>query len=76
MIEKIIEMIRDINPYEQIDEASELVKSGILDSLSILSLVTQLEDEFEIEIPEDAVTAKKFATVADIVRLVKESRKN
>ena len=75
MSKKIIEILREINPYEQIDEDTMLIESGILDSLSILSLVTQLEEEFAIEIVDDAITAKNFATVSEIVQLVKESVK-
>ena len=72
--EKIIKIIRTINPYEQIAEDTKLIENGILDSLSILNLITQLEEEFEIEIADDAVKKKNFATVPDIIRLVEKSR--
>lgn len=75
MVKKIIEILRTINPYEQITEYTELIESGILNSLSILSLVTQLEDEFGIEIADDVIIAKNFATVVDIAQLVEKSKK-
>ena len=75
MIEKIIELIREICPYEQITENTELIESGILNSLSIVGLITQLEDEFGVEIADDAVTAKNFSTVPEIMKLVEESAK-
>ena len=75
MTEIIIELIREMCPYEQITEDTELIESGILNSLSIVSLVTQLEDEFEVEIADDTVTAKNFSTVLEIVRLVEKSPK-
>jgi acyl carrier protein len=73
--EIIINLIREMRPYVSVSEDSELIKSGILDSLSIIALVTALEDEFGIEIADDAVTAKNFSTVPEIMRLVKESNK-
>ena len=75
MIEKIIELIREILPYEQINENTELVESGILNSLSIVALITQLEDEFCVEIADDAVTAKNFSSVREILRLIEENNK-
>ena len=75
MTEKIIELIKELRPYEEITPDTELIKSGILDSLAVFGLVNQLENEFEIEIAEDAVTAKNFSTVLEILKLVKESAK-
>ena len=74
MKEIIINLIREIKPYEVIDENTELIESGILDSLSIISLITELEDTFEVEIPDDAVTKANFTTVSEIIRLVEMSR--
>ncbi|GMX66217.1 hypothetical protein Elgi_54890 [Paenibacillus elgii] len=75
MNETIIGIIKEIKPYEQISENTELIESGILDSLSILSLVAQLEEVFEVEISEDAITAKNFVTIPNIVQLIGESKK-
>lgn len=75
MIKKIIELLKEIRPYEKITETSELIESGILDSLGIINLITQLEDAFEIEIADDAVTASNFSNVDSIVELVMKSKK-
>lgn len=49
-MEKLLEILEDINP--NIDYATEtrLIDGGCLDSFSILSLVSELEDAFDIEI--------------------------
>lgn len=75
MFKMIIELISDIRPYEKITETSELIESGILDSLGIINLITQLEDVFEIEVADDAVTAENFSNVDSIVQLVMKSKK-
>lgn len=76
MIKEIINLINEIRPYEKVTENSELIKSGILDSLAIINLITQLEDSFDIEIADDAVTASNFANVDSIVQLVMKSKKS
>jgi acyl carrier protein len=43
---------------------------GILDSLALMQLVAFLEEEFETEIDDSAVTADNFRTIGDIERLV------
>lgn len=72
LTEKIIDLLRKMLPYEEINNTTELIENGILNSLSIMMFVTQLEDEFGIEIPDDAVTSENFANVLKITRLVKE----
>ena len=71
MTEKIIEIINELRPYEEISYNTELIQSRILDSLAVFALVTQLEDCFGIEIPDDAVTADNFSSVTIIARLIK-----
>lgn len=70
---KIIELLRKIVPYEEINSTTELVENGILDSLSIMLFVTQLEDEFGVAISDDAITAENFSNVSKIARLVEDT---
>lgn len=55
MKEKIIAILKDINPYVDFDVDTDLISNGILDSLGFLALVNELEDVFDIEIEEDDV---------------------
>ncbi|MBQ5825555.1 MAG: acyl carrier protein [Clostridia bacterium] len=40
------------------------------DSLDLVDLAMSLEDEFEVEVPDNAL--EKFETVADIVKFIEE----
>ncbi|MBQ3499628.1 MAG: acyl carrier protein [Clostridia bacterium] len=40
------------------------------DSLDLVDLAISLEDEFEVEVPDNAL--EKFETVGDIVRFIEE----
>lgn len=69
-IEEIQNIIRDINPYIDINENTELIDTGILDSLSILFVITQLEDKFGICIDEKLVLPENFKTVILINEMI------
>lgn len=57
-MEKLLEILKDINPNINYEEEDRLIDGGRLDSFSILSLVSELEDAFDIEItPVDLVPA-------------------
>jgi acyl carrier protein len=42
------------------------------DSLDIVELIMEIEEEFEIEIPDEEI--KKMSTVGDMVEYLKENR--
>jgi len=53
---------------------TELIRSGVLDSLATLELVTFLEDRFGIELGADDVGAEKLGTLESIERLVRSKQ--
>ena len=71
MTARIVCLLKELRPYEEFAIGIELVESGILDSLAIFSLVSLLEDEFDIEIPDDAINAGNFSEVSHIENLIK-----
>ena len=67
MEEKILTILRDINPYVDIDRTSELIEEEILDSMGLLLLITELEKEYQIEISLDDLQADDFENLDNIV---------
>ena len=49
---------------------ADLVKAGILDSLSLVELLAYIEKEFETEIPLDDVGIEDFHSIAKIAEYV------
>ena len=64
---KIVELLRQVagKPIDPSPEES-LFESGLLDSFSLTDLVSGLEREFAIRIPDSDLTPRKFDTVARI----------
>jgi len=70
VFEKIKEIIAEQLNVEKDDitMSTNLMKDLEADSLDAVEIVLAIEDEFEIEIPEE--DGDKLATVADIVKYV------
>jgi acyl carrier protein len=58
----------------ELTPSTELVSSGVLDSLAVLKLVTFLEETFAIEVAAHEADAEHLDTIADIAKLVAEKR--
>lgn len=55
-MEQLLEILNAINPGIDYETETKLIDDGLLDSFSILSLIPELEDAFDIEItPADMV---------------------
>jgi acyl carrier protein len=52
----------------------QLVESGIVDSLGIMSLLSFLEEKFSIQIPSEDLNPENFATVSTLTALVERQQ--
>lgn len=69
-MEKIIQIIKSINPLAKVDETTKLLDEHTLDSLSMITLVSELEDEFDVEISARDIVPENFQTVGAIAELI------
>jgi D-alanine--poly(phosphoribitol) ligase subunit 2 len=56
------------------DPDDELVGSGLLDSMSIVTLVVEIEEKFGVEIAPEDLNLLSFSTVRGMAEMVRASR--
>ena len=69
-MEKIIEIIEGLKPGVTVDENTKLIDEHVIDSLAMITLVSELCDEFDVDITDKDIVPENFATVKDIKRLI------
>ncbi|MBE6040887.1 MAG: acyl carrier protein [Clostridiales bacterium] len=72
MKEKIIEILKDIRPDADYDNCTTLIDDGYLESLDVVALVGELNDEFDVDITVDDLVPENFNSVDAMVNLVEE----
>ncbi len=73
MKEKIIEILTDLRPeFDFNEEGVDFIEDGMLDSFDMVSLVDELEEQFEIKIDGVDVVAANFSTLANIEKLLQK----
>ena len=70
MKEQIIEILEDIQPEADYETCQTLIDDHILTSLDVLSLVAELEDEFDVTIPTVEIIPSNFDSVDAIAAMV------
>lgn len=71
MEEKILDILAELNEDIPNYEGENLFEAGLLDSLQAVDLVSELEDEFDIDIDAKYVVEENFKTKEAIISLVK-----
>ena len=69
---KIIEILEDLKPGVDYINIDNLIDGRYLDSLTILSLVSELEEEYDIEIPTIEIIPNNFNSIEKINELVEK----
>lgn len=68
----IKEILEEVNPYEEFDVDTELIESELLDSLTIVFLVTQIEEKYNFTMDEQLVLPENFTSIRKIADLLEQ----
>ncbi len=69
-MEKLIEILEELNPDVDYNTCEDLVDGRHLDSLTILSLISEIENEFDVEIPTAQIIPANFNSAKSIMALI------
>ncbi|HIU05743.1 MAG TPA: acyl carrier protein [Candidatus Coprousia avicola] len=73
-MDAILDILEDLRPGEDYRGRTDLVDARILDSLTILALVSELEDTFDIAIPAVEIVPENFNSLAGMQAMVERLR--
>ncbi len=69
-MERLYEILEDIQPGVNYKECETLVDGHFLDSLSIIALVAELEDEYDITIPAVEIIPANFNSAKAMWKMI------
>ena len=69
-MEELLELLNDINPDLDYDTVDNLIDGRVYDSLSIMNLVSELEETFDIEIGPKWLRNENFNSAAAMWNMI------
>ena len=69
-MEKLIEILNELHDEVDFENENALIDDGILDSLDIVTLITEINDTFDISIPAEEIIPENFNSAAAIMALI------
>ena len=73
MNEQILAMLDELRPEFDFTDSDDFVMDGLLDSFDIISLVSMLEEKYEVKVDGLDIVPENFASLETIEALVKKS---
>ena len=74
MKKQIIEILSEICPGIDFETETALIDDGLIDSLDIVAVVTELMEAFDVELGVDDLTPENFNSVDAIVELIENAQ--
>ena len=70
IMEELLEILNDIQPGVDFENEKHLIDDHLLDSLSIISLVAELEDTFDVTIPAVEIIPANFNSAKAMWKMI------
>ena len=74
MREQVISILSELCPGVDFERETALIDDGLVDSLDIVSIVSELMDTFEVEISVEDLQPENFNSVDAIVKLIQAAQ--
>ena len=74
MRKQIIEILTEICPGIDFESEKALIDDGLIDSLDIVAVVTELMEAFDVELGVDDLTPENFNSIEAIEELIESKQ--
>lgn len=75
MKEQILNILNALRPEFDFTSSTDFIEDGMLDSFDIVSLVSEIEENFDVVIIGEDILPENFSSVEAIYNLILNSKK-
>ncbi len=70
----VTEILQELKPGVDFEGSTTLIDDRVIDSLTMVALVAELEDEYDVEVPPVEIVADNFNSIEAMEMLVRRLR--
>ncbi len=71
-MDKLLELLKNIRPDVDFENETELIDEGILDSFDVVSIISEMDDAFGVQIRINELDPENFNSVEAIWNLIQK----
>ena len=76
IMETLLEILNDIDDTVNWEDETALIDDRIMDSFGVISLISELEDQFEIEIDASEIVPENFNSADAMWKMIQRLQEN
>lgn len=69
-MEKLMRILGELHPDVDFNTADDLIGDGVLDSLDIVTLITEINSAYDVSIPAEEILPENFRSAKAIYDLI------
>lgn len=69
---RILEILQELRPDSDFQRNEDFIANQLLDSFDVISLNSELEDEFNVKIPNSELIPENYQNIESIACLIKK----
>ena len=69
---ELLEILENLHPEVDFDTCTTLIDDKILDSFDIITIITEINEEFDVVIPAEEIVPDNFNSAQALYALVKK----
>ena len=71
-MEELLSILREIHPDVDFETCNTLIDDQILDSIDIVTLVAEISDAFDVEVPPEALVPEYFNSAKALWEMIQQ----
>lgn len=71
-MEELLSILREIHPDVDFETCDTLIDDQILDSIDIVTLVAEIADNFDVEVPPEALVPENFNSAKALWEMIQQ----
>ena len=69
-MEELLKILKEIHSDVDFETCTTLIDDGILDSFDIISIITEVSSEFDVQIPANEIVPENFNSAEALWKLI------
>ena len=74
-MEKLLDILREIRPDVDFENEEALIDDGVLDSFDVVSIISEIDDKFGVQVRITELDPENFNSVQSIWALIQSLKK-
>lgn len=71
-MEKLLDILKELYPEIEFENEKKLIENGVLDSLMVLNIISEIENAFDVAIDMEYIQPKYFESVECMWAMIEE----